>query len=389
MIDYEMPDPKSRYYQLKPKRDPYLQRNIEYAKSTLPYLMPEGAASESFDTVTDYTRQLAIQYSALGADNTNNLAELYMLTMFPPNRPFIRIGYEGAIADVAAASGETVGDIEGKLRDIEDQVRKQFEKRGGRVAFHELYKHLIIGGNCVWVFPPKDKPKMHIQLIPLDRYVVRRSSSGNWVELVFRESTCLASIPYEMRLRVMHELKLQTNTDIFATNVNLYTHIYVPLTSDDEDTFYVVQSYESQIIEQEFQTVTREACRWVPDVFHRVRNEDYGRGLIEDYFGSIHALNILSEAHTVAGVAFSDIKHLVKPGSSVNVARLNDSASGTYHVGDKDDISVVDNGDARVLEYLSKIIDSKERALSRPFLSLISMIRDAERVDTLALVKPF
>ena len=381
ITEYQMPDPKTRYMQLKPKRDPYLQRFVEYAKSTLPYIMPEGALSESFDTVTDYTKQITVQFSTTGADNTNNLAELYMLTLFPPNRPFIRITYDGDMVVVASASGKTVGDIETQLRDTEEQVRKQFEKRGGRVAFHELYKHLIIGGNCAWVYPEVSKPNDPITLIPLDRYVVRRDHVGKWVEFIFRESTALLSLPYDMRMRVIAELRLPSNTDITTTNVNLYTQVYVPVNSEDTDTLHVVQSYESQIIESGSQIVTREACRWVPDVFHRVRNEDYGRGLIEDYFGGVHSLNILTEASTVAGVAYSDIKHLVKPGSALDVNRLNSAASGTYHMGEKDDVSVVDKGDARILDYLAKLIDSRERALARPFLSLLSMIRDAERVS--------
>ena len=66
----------SKYDQLKQKRETYLSRSEQYAKATLPYVMPENQNTES--------DSMQHGWQSFGAKVVNHLSNKIIMTMFPP-----------------------------------------------------------------------------------------------------------------------------------------------------------------------------------------------------------------------------------------------------------------------------------------------------------------
>lgn len=357
---------KDRYNELSTVRQPYLDRAEKYSEVTLRYIMPKNRQ----DSETIY-EEFMTDFSSVGADAVNFLSNVYMLTMFPPNRSFFRLQPSDSVkpADYALTEAK----LETLLAGAEREARLMLEKKYGRPALQDLFKHLIVTGNALLYYPAKS----NIQMYALDQYVVSRSMDGSVTETITKDFKSLASLPRELMKRVMSSLDYADDIDKHKTNVALYTHIQND--PDNDDDLIVYQDVESVNVTEPWK-LKRAKTRWVPQVWNITRREPYGRGLVEDHYGDLYSLSVLEEAMTTGAASMLDIKHLVDPGSQLDIARMNSAPAGTYHYGGKDDVSTIDKGDGKILGEVSQIIERKERAVGKAFLSISTQIRDAERV---------
>lgn len=355
---------QERYNALAAIRQPYLDRAEKYSKVTLRYVMPENRDSNSTTQ-----EEFQLDFSSVGADNVNHLANIYMLTMFPPNRSFFKL----TLSDTVNVKdlGITDTELETLLTGAEREARWVFETKHGRPAMLDLFKHLIITGNALLYYPDED----NIQMYPLDQYVVSRSLDGTVTEIITKDTKSLFALPSELRDKVMSTLDIPADQDLHKVTVNLYTHVEP---AEDDKYFMVHQSVENFSIDEPFKMLKTKS-RWAPQVWNTTRREPYGRGLVEDHYGTLYSINVLEEAMTTGAASMSDIKHLVEPGSVLDVVNMNKSAPGTYHYGSKNDVNTIDKGDSRVLEVISNIVARKEKLIGKAFLSLSSQIRDSER----------
>lgn len=358
---------QSRYNYLGTFRQPYLDRAEKYAEVTLRYIMPRNRV----DAETSF-EEFMIDFSSVGSDAVNFLSNVYMLTMFPPNRSFFKLTVSDKIKP--EDYGTTSAEVETLLTSAEREARSVFEKRYGRPALQDLFKHLIITGNALLYYPTKG----NLQCYPLDQYVVSRSMDGTVTEIITRDFKSLMSLPTDLRELVMLGLKIDEKTDLHKLNVSLYT--WVRIDPENENNLVVTQAVENVPI-GETQRMPRDKSRWSPQVWNLTRREMYGRGLVEDHYGDLYSLSVLEEAMTTGSASMLDIKHLVEPSSVLDVVAMNRAASGTYHYGGANDVNTIDKGDGRVLGEVSKVIERKERAVGKAFLSISTQIRDAERVD--------
>lgn len=76
----------------------------------------------------------------------------------------------------------------------------------------------------------------------------------------------------------------------------------------------------------------------------------------------------------------ADIKFYVKPASlpAGNIAHLNESRRGSYHLGNPDDVTTPDFGKQADLQVMLNAVNEWDAELSKAFL--MSSVRDAERV---------
>lgn len=359
-------DAKNRYNELCTIRQPYLDRAEKYSEVTLRYIMPKNRQ----DSETIY-EEFMTDFSSVGSDAVNFLSNIYMLTMFPPNRSFFRLQTEENIKPEDYAM--TAANLESALAGAEREARLLLEKRYGRPALQDLFKHLIITGNALLYYPTIG----NIQCYALDQYVVARSMDSSVTEVITKDFKSLASLDSELRTRVMAEMDYDTAADIHKINVALYTHIQIDPMSDNN--LVVYQDVESIQVTEPW-GLLRSKTRWVPQVWNLTRREPYGRGLVEDHYGDLYSLSVLEEAMTTGAASLLDIKHLVEPASQLDIKRLNEACAGTYHYGSKDDVNTINKGDGKILGEVSKIIERKERSVGKAFLSISTQIRDAERV---------
>ena len=365
-----------RYNQLKVKRDPYLTRGWKYSAITIPSILPEVKDSASLE--------MQIDYSTVGAEYVNHLANVYLDEMFPVHRCFFKLQspVDQLFAD-SQMSGKSPAEIESLYSLTEREARWKFEQKHSRVAILDALKHLIITGNALlYVLPDAGL----VQTYALDEYMVQRDSSGTVLEILTEDKKALGTCDPELRDQIITTSDtLDINDeDLNLKEVRILTHI--KMSPDNKDIYIVNQSVEGVPVgeQEEFH---KDFLPWIVCVWDRTRREHYGRGLVENHYGAFYALSLLMETLVIAGVILGDFKFLVKPGSVVDILRLNSSHAGSYHYGNPEDVQLIDHGRSDSLQFVAGLVDEYRKQLGKVFLVLSSQLRHAERVEIVALFK--
>lgn len=353
---------KQRASELETVRNKYRDRAREYSKVTLPQLVPELEDTGSVEFQNDYNTE--------GAKLVSNLANSYVETLFPAGRSFIKMDMETEDYADQEKQGNSKVDIQSTFAIIERDFRQYFDSVQSRPALLEALKQLIVSGN-VLLYKGMDGM---LQTYAIDEYFVLRSLDGTVLEIITEDKKTVGSLPTELYSQVIAEMDLEEG-DV-ETEVSLFTWIRKDPTSD---MWYVDQSVDAIPVGEQ-NTYTTEKLRWIPVMWNRTRREMYGRGLVEEHYGSLWTLSILCEALAVGCVTLSDIKYFVRPGSMIDIKTVNESASGTYHYGDVDDINALSTDRARDMSLIENVIERYKRHLSEVFMYLAGTMRDAERV---------
>lgn len=358
-----------RFKLLKTFRDPYITRAYNYAKVTLPYLISENEDNSS--------SELQLDYNSVGAEYVNHLANRYMQELFPAARSFFKLQLEEeAVVEQEKTTGNTKAQQESLLVAGEREARWQFERRHARTSILEGIKHTIVTGNACLYWPPKKEKK--VQMYALDEYVVMRGLDGTLLELITEDKKAVQGLDPEIKQLVIDNMDLGDDADLSKTNAKLYT--YVKMDDEDPLKYNVIQTIEGIPVPDSEQDYPADLLPWMPMVWNRTRREMYGRGIVEDHYGSFYAMSILTEAIVTGGAIMTDFKFLVQPGSVVDIVEMNAAASGTYHYGEKDDITAIESGKVNDFRFIFELINWYKQTLGKAFLSLSSQMRDAERV---------
>jgi hypothetical protein len=363
-MEYTPEVPRTRYNTLKTERDKYKTRAQDYAKVTLPYILP--------DTDDVSSQELQTDFNSIGADLVNNLANKYVQELFPSSRPFFRL----RIDEFQREEGKDTAQIDALLAVGERRARWAFEQRKARPVLLDALKHCIITGNSLVYFPEDADKKPYLYAI--DEYVVNRSVSGEVLEMITTDTKAINALDEDIRDDVIAALELDSDDDMNEQVATIYT--YIRVNPDNTDEFLVDQAVENVPVGDPAQTYKKELLPWIPCVWQRTRKEHYGRGLVEDHYGSFWALSVLTEAMVTGAAVMTDIKYLVRPGSMLDVAGLNNAATGTYHYGMPDDVNAIQTNKAGDFSFINAIIQDYRQHLGKVFLSISSQMRDAERV---------
>lgn len=366
-------DPKSgeilqRYNALCIVRQPYLDRAYKYSKITVPYVMPEEGDNAS--------SEVQIDYASVGAEYVNHLSNTYLDEMFPSHRSYFKLQMPMIdIVEAANTAGKSPADVEKLFAATEKEARWNFEKKHTRSALLDHIKQLIITGNSLLYVQEDEK---FAQNYAMDEYVLWKDTSGKLLEIITVDTMALASLDPELRAEVMAtDDKINKDTDLMKHTVRIFTYIRRDPTKDSE--FLVSQAVEGIPIGEQ-DSYSENLLPWIPTYWNRIRREVWGRGLVEDHYGAFFAMSILVEALVTAGAIATDFKWLVRPGSMLDVVEMNNSASGTYHYGNKDDVSPIELGKRSEMDFVIGLIDGYRKQLGKIFLVLSSQMRDAERV---------
>jgi hypothetical protein len=350
---------------LQQVRNKYRDRAREYAKVTLPYLLPETEQTDSNEFQNDYNTE--------GAKLVNALANRYTETLFPAGRSFVKLDLTEEQYSMQEQAGQSKADIMTTFARIERDFRVKFGEIQARATILDAMKHLIVTGNALLHLPQEG----NLMNYAIDEYVVLRDLSGKVLKIITEDKKAVMSLPEDIRSAVIAGMDIDADADLTQINVSLFT--YIRRDPDNPEQWLVDQAVESIPVGEQ-NIYNDQTLRWFPVIWNRTRREMYGRGLVEEHFGSFWTMSILSEALAVGAVTLADIKFLVRPGSMVDVARMNASASGTYHYGDPDDINAVTSDKNRDMMMIQDVIEAYKRHLGEVFMYLPSTMRDAERV---------
>ena len=325
------------------------------AELTLPYIFPEEDMDES--------EIMASPYNSLGPSAVNALAAKLLLALIPPTGPFFRLIPEDKVTEGLAE--EELAQLDMELGDVEQQVVEELNLQGLRVPLYEALKLLVVTGNAMLY-----KTKIGLKVFSPHQYVVKRDFVGNLTEILIKERMSYVSLPNKVKKQLESEEEIDStdspeDKDIKLKNVNVYTRC----TKSGTDKFKTWQEIKGVIIDGSFKEYTDKTLPYIALRWSTVNNEDYGRGLVEQYLGDLRSLEGLTQTIVEgSGIAAQFIFGL-RPGSTLNVEDLNNAQNGEFVLGDLErEVSVLQVNKGPDLQVPMQMIQDIQGRLSKAFL---------------------
>lgn len=360
---------QKRWQTLDNKKTAMYRRCEDYALWTLPYVFPILG-------VKDTEQQGPVD--STGARAVNNLSNKLIMTLFQPHNPFFRLNVSSDIINDLTKEAEENQDEDAKaVLDGLDKTLAQAEKDAMHLLDFNRFrteatmaaKALIVTGNSLLYHPDEGRA----QAYGLRDYCVVRDLSGTVIEILTRDKKAFSTFTKEVQEQIKTAGKGKKYTD--TVDVTIYTQICLK----EDGKYHMKQDADDFRLDSET-AWTAEELPYIVLTWNLVRGEDYGRGLVEDYAGSFHALFVLNNSLVdMVGIA-ADIKFLVDPASVLDVGALNDSESGTYHTGKEGDITTPQFNKQMDMQFVASAIERFQQQIAQAFLLNSSVTRDAERV---------
>lgn len=343
------------YSKYESTRNPFLMRARECSKYTIPTLVPPAGSNAATKYQTPF--------QGVGARGVNNIASKLLLALLPANQPFFRLDVDNKILDELGAAR---GAAEEALSEIEQRVVREINSSQLRVKVFEALKHLIVSGNALLYFPPKETK---LKVYPLSRYVVNRDSVGNVMCIITQETVAYETLSKELKA----ELDFADEDD--DSEVNIYTRV-----EWEEDHWEVVQEIKGKIIESTKTTYPADKCPWLALRLIVVDGEDYGRSYVEEYLGDIKSLEGLTKAIVEGSAAAAKLLIFVSPNGTTRkrtVAEANNLAIIEGNAGDVTAFKIDKGSDFSVALQTANSITER---LSFAFMLNSAVQRQADRV---------
>lgn len=354
----------SKYEQMKQRRETYLSRAEEYAKATLPHVLPENLNQ---DTSGD---EMTHGWQGFGAKVVNHLSNRIIMTLFPPSRSFFKLDFSQEVRKEMREQGWDSTVLATELASIESDSMTYMDKTTPRDLDIKTAKHLIITGNYLHYFPNKGKEAVGVGL---DQFVVKRDTHGTLLEVIVCQKKALGSLPMETQQSIKADPKNGHLKD--DTSISLYTGAI----RKPDGKYSVCQEVLGSRIGTEY-SMKEENIPFTVLMWNHTHGEDYGRGLVEDHAGDFHVIQVLSEAIAKGMVLMADIKYLVKPGSYTDIEHLVTSPTGEFIQGNIEDVGVLQLERYADFSPLSEVMKDYERRVGEAFMVSRAARRDAERV---------
>jgi len=352
---------RERYNQLQTARQMFLDKAVQCAELTLPYLIDDDISSRPNH------KSLEVPWQSVGAKCVVTLAAKLMLAILPPQTSFFKL----QVRDDKLGEEfdpEMRSELDLSFSKMERMIMDHIAASNDRVAIHQALKHLIVGGNAL-VYMHKDG----IKCFPLTRYVVNRDGDGNVLEIVTKELISRKVLDMELP-----EPQPNTGVDESSTqndDVTIYT--YVKLDKPSGRWVWHQEAFD-KIIPDSRSTAPKKASPWLPLRFNTVDGEDYGRGRVEEFLGDLKSLDGLSQSLIEGAAAASKVVFLVSPSSTTKPATIAKAGNGAIVQGRPEDVGVIQVGKTADFSTAANMAQSIEKRLLEAFL--VMNIRNAERV---------
>lgn len=353
-----------RYERLNSQKSQVLQRGRDAALFTIPAILPPEGHTEN--------SPLRKPYQGMGARAVNTLAAKMLLALFPPNTSFFKINPDDQSALVLQEEmGEQYAELQKKLSQVETLVVSEIEQTRMRSTMSTCFKHLIVTGNYV----------LHVgkqgafRGFGLNHYVVNRDPEGNVIELVIREKVSPEALDDEILQAVFSPSELKELKDSPNNTVTVYTGM-----RREGNRYKVHQEINKHVVPGSQGTYPLDAPPFIVLRWTTITDEDYGRGLVDEYIGDFVALDCLSRDIQKASAAAAKVVFTLDPNSHMRPKDLTTANSGDVLRGRASDVGTISLdkfADFRIT--LEEIRDLKQD-ISEAFLMHSSIQRDAERV---------
>lgn len=355
---------QKRYETLKADRQPFLDRARTCAELTLPGLLPKDGHSGS--------SKLPTPYQSVGAKGVNSLASRLLMSQLPSNTSFFRLKLTDH--DLRALGSEKErGKVEAALASIERTTLDEIEAQALRVPLYEVMRHLLVTGNSLLTYASKQGARV----FRLDRFVVQRDPMGQVLEIITHESVSPAALPPDLVGLLQNSVRDGGEpTDLTKEKtLDLYTSMRRKGTGWESS-----QELRGVFVPNSFRKYPLDKCPWLPLRFNRTDGESYGRGLVEEYYGDLRSLEILTKAIVQGSAAAAKIVLLVKPNGSTSIREVKEAENGAIINGQAEDVTVLQLNKYADFRVAKELIAEIQQSLSSSFLMNSSIQRKGERV---------
>lgn len=356
---------QKRYESLKNERQPFLDRARTCAELTLPGLMPKDGHSGS--------SKLPTPYQSVGAKGVNGLASRLLMSQLPSNTSFFRLKLSDHDLRLLGSEKER-GKVEAALASIERTALDEIEAQALRVPLYEVMRHLLVAGNALLTYASKSGARV----FRLDRYVVSRDPMGNVLEMLTHETVSPATLPADLQALLQDSTKEgdEDRADVTREKtLDLYT-----MMRRKGNGWESSQEIRGVFVPNSYRTYPLDKCPWLPLRFNRTDGESYGRGLVEEYYGDLRSLEILTKAIVQGSAAAAKILLLVKPNGSTKIREVKEAENGDIISGQADDVTVLQLNKYADFRVAKELMAEIQQSLSASFLMNSSIQRKGERV---------
>lgn len=347
---------QKQYSILESKRERLESTWEDCARLTLPYL--------SQDVLDNETSLLPTPYNSIGPSAVNTLSSKLLLSLLPFTNTFFRLlPFEEDVKDL---SEEVILKIDQELTQTERQIISMIDTQTLRVPLNEALKYLIVMGNALLYKVPNGTFKVFSPY----QYVVERDYVGNVLKIVIKEKMALSALPQEIS-DIYKDRDVKPNEDV---------EIYTVICRLNEKEFVSYQETNDVVIPGTLSTHKKEFNPYIPLRWTAIPNEDYGRGLAEQYLGDLRSLEALSQLILEGADVMTKTVFGVKPGTMTSLEDLNNAKNGDFITGDlNNDITTLRVDKNSDFSIPFQMLQALEQRLSRAFLILGGNIRDSER----------
>lgn len=330
------------------------------ASLTLPYLFPSESLSEG--TV------LPTPYNSIGANAVNTLSSKLLIALLPPTGQFFRlIPYKEAIEGM---SQEQLQQADSELAKLEKDISNLIAIQGLRVPIFEAIKMLVTIGNCMLYKVPNNSFKVFSPY----QYVINRDFIGKPMTMCIKEKIDKKLLPEDFQKQINAKEEYQEDEDI-----DIYTGIF----RVNQDDWIAYQEVDSTVLEKTIVKYKSDTLPYMPLRWTSILNEDYGRGLVEQYIGDLRTLEGLSQVILEGSATMAKVVFGRKPASTVKIDDIVKAKNGGIVEGDLEkDISVLRVDKTGDFQIPYQLMQSIEQRIGRAFLMVGGAIRDSERTTS-------
>lgn len=357
---------RDEYLKLKKNREDYLTSARDYSKLTIPTIEPE----EGFTSST----KMKYSSTSIGAELVNNITAIITNSLFVPNRPFFILDLSNDLKEELKEEGIDLVEVRTSLAAAENAMIKRGEAKNTRPLLQQAVKGLVVTGNALL---HKDT-NGDFRRYNLSSYVLERAVSGKLLKVIVEEKKTIKALPEDLYATLTDQQR--ENPD---DTVNLYTGMYW---DRDMQKYIVKQAVEDVPVDFE-STHPESEPPFIAPSWNLLPGEHYGRGLVEEYWQDLQAVDELNSKMSDYISISTFIRLLVDPSGLTDINKVVEGVTDT--TGKASMIAPGRDQDISMLQTSSKLSDfqfvdqfTKEKILrlARAFMLGSLTTRDAERV---------
>lgn len=352
---------RSLYESLDNSRGAMMTRLYDFADLTIPGLLPRTGHSQ--------TAELPVPYSSMPARGITRLASRMVSALYPLNDvPFFELGLDLPVDPRAGQDPTRAYEVLGR---IERRVMDKLSTTNLRSALYMSLQHIITFGDALIELTPDYSFAVH----RIDHYVVRRRPDGEWWDLVVKTDVDCAALPQYL-IDAGFTNKERASTDRFDRDLDNLDAVYTHIIARPGGGCEYAREFDGRI----FDSGTWDLCPFVLLGWNRIPGEDYHRGLVEENWGDIRALDGLSESLLDSVAANAEFRFGVNPAGLTEIEDIMHSENGAFVPAAPNDVFPIQLNNQAQVGAAQSAVQAKEQQLGQIFLMNSASQPTGERV---------